>query len=376
MRLAIFSAAIVSLLGMLVVLYPQAEIVIEPKIESQQIAWIVKPDPSIDTFTLTGDVPARQVSVIVEGRAAIPASGTILFPDKPASGTAIFTNLTEDKVTIEKGTIVRSLDDQRFEVTSTGVLPAGIGATASLPVSSLLAGKKGNIPAHALGSIEGSLGSQASVTNTLPLRNGSDRRLPAPTTGDKERLVSGLNTTLRASATSEIQKKLSADDLLLPDSLGKPEVISEIFIPADNGPANEISLSLRLEYTAWYLPAREIHLLANSALDANLPKDYSPVNNSLSISLSPETRIPDMHDASLAVTFQRKIIRRIQVTTIIQKVLGKSVGSAQSVLLDLYPDLNKADIRMIPGWWRRLPLAPFRIQVSYFSNSSEASLDD
>lgn len=376
LRLVIFSLAVFSFLFLAAILFPRAEIVIEPSVKSQETTWVIHPNPHIEQALLSGEAPAREISLVVEGRDEISSSGSVLFPEKSASGTAEFTNLTEASIRIGEGTIVRSVDDQRFVITSPGTLPAGPGMTVNLPVRSQQPGTTGNLPAGSLVGIEGVLASQASVTNASPLQGGSDRRYPGPSTADRRLLAAQLYKDMEKTAYREMQKKLSEQDLLIPGSLSKPEVVSEVYSPADNSPANEISLHLQLEYKAWYIPAASFFELANAVMDANLPQGYIPVAGSLSTTLVDASQPFAIPGGKLTLNLKREISAEVKEAVVVRNVLGKPVAQAKSALTAAFPLNNQPVIRMTPAWWPFLPVIPFRIAVVADNSPIGALADD
>ena len=148
-------------------------------------AWTA---PDIDSVNISGALPAQSVSLAVEGRDSLPASGSLRLPSQPAAGTVTFTNLTDQPVEIPQGSGVRGMDPGiarlRFVTTRPGEVPAGAGQTLQLPVECVTPGLQGNLPAGSLAAIEGLLGTQLSVTNLEP----TQRRQRTPIAGpDPER---------------------------------------------------------------------------------------------------------------------------------------------------------------------------------------------
>ncbi|MEW5869938.1 MAG: baseplate J/gp47 family protein [Chloroflexota bacterium] len=367
LRLAAFSLAVLSVLSIAAALLPGAEIRLAPEQRTQQITIQAQASATDQSVLLSGSLPAQPVNVTVEARQSIPVSGSIWIPDQPAVGEVVFTNLTDQPVTIPETTIVRTLGSPalRFTVTRRGLVPAGPGQTLGLPVRCLTLGSPGNLPAGSLVAIEGQLGTQLSASNPQPTRQGADRKEPAPTEADRQNLASRLRQSLRQSALLELQASLQPGDLLLEDSLSLVEVLDETYSPAQAQPANQLSLSLRAEFQALRVSAQDLNFLAQAVLDAALPAGFEPSNGSLSI----ETLGPPVFQNGAAPTarWEMRASRRIQAllppAQAVQLALGQAPGQAQQRLADGLPLAGLPEITLAPAWWPRLPILPFRITI-------------
>lgn len=94
------------------------------------------------------------------------------------TGTVLFTNLTDEPVTIPAGTIVTTEGDNpiRYRLTADVTLPAGAEATAEGPIVALdeFPGSEGNTRRDSVTVVEGDLAEIVSVTNPAALSNGQD----------------------------------------------------------------------------------------------------------------------------------------------------------------------------------------------------------
>ena len=69
-----------------------------------------------DTVDLSGGIPARTISVIVEGRGKTVSTGHISIPDTKSSGNVIFTNLTDAEIIIPSGDDSQHIWRKRFKI--------------------------------------------------------------------------------------------------------------------------------------------------------------------------------------------------------------------------------------------------------------------
>lgn len=363
LRLVLFTVGVLAFFTVAALLYPYAEITLQPEIQWQEASLVIVPDEMITQASIDGRVPARRITVVVEGRDSITVSGSILFPDTHATGFVEFTNLTDSTVEIQKGIIVRSTGGQRFEVIEPGTIPAGSGEKVSIPIRSLLPGRAGNISAGSINTIEGNLMTFASVSNPNALVSGTDSRMPAPTESDRENLSQKLHQELEASAIRQLQEQLSPGDYLIPNSLKLSQILEAVFLPESNNPANQLSLSLRLEYHAQYISSDDLTWLFNSVFETNSSGNTQPLPESLVIETPPDSQNNLSEQNSIRMTGRRKTRELIRNADVIATVIGLIPQRAQEQLSSRY-DLEKApQITILPAWWPRLPFIPLRITV-------------
>ncbi len=370
-RLAFFALGVLALLAIAATLLPAATISLVPQTRVQEVTMDVWAGPQVSAVDLSGSVPARWAQVTVEGRDTTPASGTLLLPDRPARGEVLFTNLTDQPITIPEGTVVLSqgASVQRFAVQRKGELPAGPGETVSLPVIAVQPGSQGNLPEGSLIAIEGLLGTQVSVTNPQATHSGSDREEPAPTAEDRRLLAERLHRTLEQTALEEISKGLAPGSLLITDTLTLVENVEEKFRPPEGIPSDQLALSLRLEYQALVVSEEDLNALARAVFDANLPPGFAPLQGSLYVEnlsapqLSLDSNNADTWRAQWKLHASRSILAQTPAPRVIRLVLGFEPGKAIQRLQSELALEEPPSIALTPRWWPRLPILPFRVVV-------------
>jgi hypothetical protein len=370
-RLGFFALGVLSLLAIAMTLIPSANVTLTPQTGVQEVTLDMRAETAITEVDLSGVVPARWVRVTVEGRDTTPASGTMLVPDRPAQGEVQFTNLTDLEVVIPEGTVVLSPDEpsQRFAVTRSGELPPGPGETISLPVRALAPGSQGNLSAGKLIAIEGLLGTQAGVTNPLPTHSGSDREEPTPDAGDRSLLAERLHGALEQTAIQELQRGLQPGGVLITSTLKLADTLEERFQPLEGQPADQLALNLRQEYQAQVVSAADVTTFAQAVFDANMPPGFSPVEGSLqveNIALPPSAE-DGQNSGETPLHWKmhayRQILAQAPTPQAIRLVLGFDPEAASRQLQSELALEEPPKIRLTPGWWPRMPILPFRINV-------------
>lgn len=370
-RLVFFSLGVLAALAVAAALLPSARIELVPALESQQVAIDVQASAAFSGVSLSGRLPARLVEVEVEGREQIPASGSQLVPQTPASGSVVFTNLTGVALELPAGSIVTTGQAPRirFATTRPGSLPGEAGSLLTLPVQAVNPGESGNLPAASLTALEGPAGLNVAVTNPAPTTGGGDQAVPAPSQADRQRLYAQLAAGLEQTAAGELLGSpgtpglIDPGDLLLTPQPALAEVLEEIYTPADDSPSASIELSLRLRFQVQVVRQADLQALAAAVLDANLPAGYRPAGGEILI----RNQAAPVVDAGGTAAWRIQASRPIQAHPDPQATAALLTGlSPQQAAARLAERLDLAqapNIRLFPAWWPRLPLLAFRITV-------------
>jgi hypothetical protein len=364
-RLGFFTLGVLALLAIAAVLLPSAEIHLTPETRTQEVALQVQADRQANQVSLSGIVPARPVTVEVEGRQETASSGSAGIPSETASGQVMFTNLTGNKISLPQGSVIRSSgsDAVRFSTTRPVDIAAVPGITVTVSVQALTPGTAGNLPAGKLGTLEGPLEFSLAVTNPQPTRGGSDRTAPAPTAEDYTRLDNQLVELLRKSALEELESGLKSGDLLLSASPALSQVIEKKVDPPQSQPSDRLAVSARLEFQALVVSGEDLRSLGASILDANLPQGFQPISGTLEIRNSTGANPASSDLTRWRFTAKRKLQASLPENEIIQLALGLSRSSISPRLSSALPLAAPPRITLHPSWWPRLPFLPFRIRV-------------
>jgi len=211
--------------------------------------------------------------------------------------------------------------------------------------------------------IEGNLGLNLLVDNPSPTTGGSSRVSPAPTSNDQKVLFERLKSALIQSATQEIKEQLNVGDVLLSSEPKSIRVIEQKFDPEDNLPADQLNLTLQLECQFLIAKSEDLLQLSALSLDVNLPKDYVPLENSISYTMVSQPENSGKGDYQWKIQASRKIQARINSNHAINLVIGLKPEEAVHRLDQSLPLSEKPQIILTPAWWWRLPALPFRVNI-------------
>lgn len=363
-RLLFFTLGVAAVLGLMVFFLPSARVTLAMEEQEQRLSLPVWANLEIAVPGLSGGIPARRVTVVVEGQDSQASSGQVILPDQPAVGRVQFTNLAESEVAIPAGTVVLTLTQPpvRFLTTAPGVLPAQLGSKVEVPVSAVLAGSSGNVAAGQIRAVEGAIGVSVLVTNLEPTQGGSDRTSPAPTAADDQNLRQQLLAVLRQTAEKELQSQLSAGQMLLPTTLQVSAILEESRLPELGSPADALRLQLRVEFSVWTVLQEDIDQVALAALEANLPPGYTGVPDTLEIAAQTEPRL-EGGSARWEIDARRRLRARLSENTLLGVAQGRSPAEVEQILTQLLDLRQPPEIHIWPAWWPRMPFLPFRIEV-------------
>ena len=359
-------------LALLALFLPGARIVLYPQTQLQEIRFNVAAGTSVRTVNVTGDLPAHQISFIVEGSDRINTTGSVMVAEKASQGLVEFTNLTDDRVRIPAGTVVTTLPEGgqepvRFSTsTSTQLSP---GRTALVKIVCLVAGKRGNLPAGEIRAIEGALGLKLSATNPIPTSGGSEQPAAAPTAADAQELIERLVEALDKAALQELQKAARQQNgLAVEASLSMTSILEDVYTPrpvdgAFTQPAQQLTLQLRLEYQALLVADQDLQEISARILDANLPQGFEPLAETLTFEHLSNPALDEAFTSRWRIVARRQLRALVDAEQASSLARGLALPKAKQILEDRL-NIRGADILVAPGWWPRLPWLPFRIQVT------------
>lgn len=364
-RLLFFGLGVLSVLAVVLIFVPAAEITLTPALDTQTLTLPVSAAADIDTVYLSGSMPMRTLTIQVEAEATRLSTGQTSIPDQPAQGQVTFAKIVFGPVSIPAGTVIRAADagGMRFATLEPLNLPEGENQTGSVLVRALAPGARGNLPAGKLTAIEGGLGLLVTVTNPQPTTGGSDALRPTPSSSDVDLLRQQLLRRLAAQAQTNLRRQLLPNDLPFPETLTLVRILEENISPAPGEPAAFFTLHLRAEYQANYAAAADLDALARAALDAALPPGYVPLPETLQIHIVQQPVASSGGSVHWQMRVSRQMRTRIDRAGVIDLVRGQALETARQRLAATFRLANPPQIAIWPQSWRVLPYIPFRIEV-------------
>ncbi len=341
---------------------PSASLTLHPEAKTQSIVIPIAASEATDAVSVTGAVPARKISVVVEREQSLAITSQISIPKSKAAGIARFTNLGQDEVEIPEGTFVATETAQRFVTLNDTRLPAGTDKFVDVKIEALEAGAQGNVQADKIIIVEGTLGLSISVTNPNPLKGGSNAQVTGATDDDRARLRESLLENLRRDAETKLRAQIASTDLLLMDTLDVAKIDEETFTPAAGEAGKDLTLKMKAEFSARYVADADLRQLSlstlGSAVDAGFEAQAAPAYKVIT---DPSTDNSGISHFEVEVT--RLLIRQVDEMRVFSLVRGQNPGSVKDKLSSQLSLRQPPQISITPSWWPWLPLIPFNFSM-------------
>jgi hypothetical protein len=362
-RVLAFFVGVLAVLALVALFIPQAQITLSPIAKTQSLDLPVTADPALETVFISGNIPAREKHVIVEGTQTVNVTGAGVVPDSKAKGVAEFRNLTQQSVTIPAGTVVRNANGIRFITAVESEVDAGVGKFVQLPIEAVEGGMAGNLDAETINAIEGRLGLSLSVTNPKPTTGGRELPSVQASDADRERVKSLLRKTLDEQARKQFASELSPGDLLFEQTVNVSQSLAEEYDPPPGAAGNNLTLHMRLEYSARYAAASDLSRLAALALNASLPSGFSAPSDDISLKPVSTPILNEDGSAKWTMHAERRMVQQINPAQVTQMVQGFGAWNVMSKLEKNLPLAAAPEVQLTPSWWPWMPFVPFRISV-------------
>lgn len=365
-RMAFFLIGVLALLSIAAVLVPSATIQLLPENKTQEINLDVKADPAVEAVNFSGLIPAQRITVIVEGRGSNDSSGNLRVPLEYAQGRVQFTNLTDQSIEIPANIIIRTIDEPavRFATTRDAELAAGVGEKVIVSVVALEPGEAGNLRPNALSAIESDLGASMTATNPYQTWGGKDSILSLATPDNRKQLFKKIEGDLRQTALEELIRTVPTGDIVFSQTITISQVLIQDYEPEDDLPSEQVSLNLRIEYEAMSASKNDLERLAEYALDTSLPEMYISQPGTLQITSLTQPQVDAQGGAHWKIRAMRQIQSKILPSQAINHSLGLTPEQASQNIKKSLPIRGEPEIIVSPAWWPRLPVLPFRFDVS------------
>jgi hypothetical protein len=362
-RVGAFMIGVSSVLVLVALFIPQAQVRLHPETKLQSIVLPVTASPAVESVFITGTIPAREKRLIVDGTQTVIVTGEGVIPQSKAQGIAVFRNLTQQAVSVPAGTVVRTVDNVRFVTTSDEEVDAGVGKLLEAPIEAVEGGLAGNVEVDSVVVVEGRLGLSLSVTNPEPLTGGREIPSVQASERDRERAKDELLERLENEARTILNEDIEAGDILFTDTLAVSQILSEVYDPPAGAAGTKLTLTMQVEYSALHTAASDLTELAALALNASLPPGFSATSDALNVKPTTEPIADDDGSIQWNVRAERSIVRQINNAQVMQMIQGVAVRRAQTLLENNLLLEDAPEIDLFPEWWPWVPIVPFRISV-------------
>lgn len=347
----------------LVLLLPSADITLQPVTlrELETLSFTLDRGSATSKLLL----PHESRELEVQGELRIPTSGRSSTPDQVAQGQVMFTNLTDEAITIPEATSVRSsnIETIYYRTDRTVQLAAGEGEQVMVRVTAASNGPDSNLPEAAIDTVDGILGLSLSVTNPEALSGGSLRSRSAVSAADVKEIKDALERQLKLDSFSQMHETLLPQEALL-DSTFQIREILEAEYDADVGDvADSLNLNLTLWITISVIDLQEVQQIAANQLMKDLAPGYVFAPGSPEVATLHDNIDPGTGVVWVDVDFTVRSYLDLDTQKVKQLALGNVPDEFTTQLRNTYAGDLAPKIQISPTWWPRLPFFTHQIDV-------------
>lgn len=361
-RVVTFTVGVMAVLVVAGLFVPRAAVTLNPETQTASIVIPVRASPANTSVVLSGEIPAKTISMIVSDEKTVPVTSQVSIPQTRAQGVAQFTNLGAENLTIPAGTVVLTDTLIRFATLTETRLLTGTSGIVEVRIEALDAGEQGNVDAGTIRVIEGTLGLSATVNNPEPTIGGTNANMLGATEEDRAKLRDDVLNSLYLQAEEQIRASLSDGDLLIEDTLDIQEIQREEFTPPPGKTAATLTFSVQAEFVARYILAADLKGLASSSVMASISQGFSP-SGEMVFNLLDEPVTDTAGVTSFRLQASQTTLRDIDLMQVYNLMRGRNPQIAATTMQEALSLQNEPQVVVTPSWWPWLPLIPFNISV-------------
>ncbi len=359
-RIAAIILAGLAIFSMIAFFVPHATVILYPELTTKTIQIDVLASPEIDSVNVNGNLPAKLETIELTKTGSGQSTGKTQLPSQNASGEVIFSNITNQTVTIPAGTVVLSNVDPeiQFVTQSSYILDAGENSSP-VAVKATKAGSKGNVAAGELTSIDGELALYLKVTNATPTSGGTDVEAPSPSEADYIKLMTEMVDQLRQEI---IARYSQGDTRLIVATLDKGTVTSETRTVDVGTAADSFTLTINVQFTGLTYLRDDLEILIDQAMLASLDSGTRVYGNGVKTENETKATIIGT-EAKWVITATAETGKIVDKNEIAQIIAGKKVDDAKSIMNSIIAIRQTTDITVFPRGWNWLPWYSENLQV-------------
>jgi len=363
-RVLTFTAGVFAVIVVAGLFIPRAVIILYPEARTQSVIVPVAASKGVESISVSGAVPAREISVGMGLEQSLAIISEIAIPKSKSEGIGRFKNLSQGEVNIAAGTLLSTAAEPvvRFVTLHDTLLKPGIDKFVDVPIEAVNPGASGNVSKDLVVIVEGPLGLSISVTNPSPISGGADSLMIGATAEDRAKLRNVVMENLRRDVVSKLRGQIASTDILLPDTLEVVQVVEEKFEPPAGQPGNLLVLKMQVQFTARYVSDVDLRELSLNTLNTSSEYGFeSQAPPAYKVITEPSTDSSGITHFELEVT--RTLLRQVDVLQVFSIVRGHRLELIKDELVSRLLLRQKPEIAITPAWFPWLPLIPLNISV-------------
>jgi hypothetical protein len=350
-------------------LVPRATITLRPELAPLTAVQQITAVPALETVDYAqNSIPARLLHHTQSWQTDVETTGVVEVPSAPARGLVIFTNLTEETVTIPAGTIIQTADGLSFQ-TAADVSVTGVeGSTAEAEAIALEPGPGGNIAAESLTVLPAGLADLLAVRNPAPMVGGDVRAEAAVAQEDLARVRSQALQFLQAVTQSQMEGMLTEREFLARQSLRVVEIVSETYSHAVGEQTAQVSVEMEAVLQGTAVDTTAASGLVYEALAGQVGPGFTLVPESIQFGEAEVVSADEAGNVTFLLSGTGAAATDLALDEALAAIIGQETEVAVAYLYENLPLTAVPTIQIWPLWVDRMPYLPRRIQVDLRTN--------
>lgn len=366
-RAALAAAAVLAVTLVLGAIAPSAEVTLEPIQQPERGTYALTLDPEIQRPDQSGSIPAKRIQTQITETMRRSTSGHVSIPLAHAQGEVVFTNLTDEPISLGAGTILEATQQGgvQFETLEDVELSGENGAQASVRVRALKPGNAGNVPSSAINALQGPAGLKVTVANPQPITGGSEKTNPAVASEDIEALEEELQQRTRQAALDGMREQLEANEVLHEPSLTIRQVLANTADRRIGEPGETVGLTVEIQFEALTYSSDDAVSAASELLRADLDEGSQLIPDSLQLLSQIALTAEAKGETAVRVVVEQDTFQSIDFERVKRSSRFRPPEEASDWMLETFQLAENPRILLHPSWLPRLPWLAMRIYVGY-----------
>jgi hypothetical protein len=370
---------LIGLLGLLIMvgiffnfLLSRVEIVIWPETETLNFKEKVTVDSKIGQLDLAGKtIPGKIFEDQKSASQQFSASGKTLKKTKAKGIIRVYNNYSTSPQILVKGTRFISDTGKLFRSTERVTIPGGsyeksklVPGYLDIEVEAAEAGPDYNIGPSTF-SIPGFAGTPKYTAfygkSFSPMEGGFLGEVSQILEKDLEEAKKVLTDRVKKESQEAIKNMASEDFVLLDEGISQEIIDASSLYPA-GAEVEKFDFQVKIKSTAIGFKKSELENFVKEFIKLNAPADKRVQPESIKISYSPESINIKEGKINLNLDFSGKVFAEIDEISLKKSLAGKSLKEIQ-ILLEEFPKIIKAQVKVFPFWLKKVPQQPEKIKI-------------
>jgi hypothetical protein len=308
-------------------------------------------------------MPAFFLETPVEMNMAVPTTGRVRVGDAFARGTVLFTNKTENALTIPRDTRVAAPDDLAFATQEEAILPAGNGQQVQVAVQAVIAGTRGNVRANQITVIQGPLQARASVSNPGALGGGTDKDAQGVSSDDVSNLESLVAEAMKAHGIRVLSGQRANSEIYAYLDTARAFTDEQIFSHQVGEATPWLIVTARGRVKMLATNIEDLQQIAGHIINAPANEKKPEIMEGSFRIVQTSVKEVDEVTSELTLRAEMEVVDGLDQKQLLDNLRGRSVDSAKNYLEQLLPMRQAPEIDITPGWGFDISRFDWRIDL-------------